>query len=125
AVEASVIFYIVSLAATKISILFLFRRIFPNRGFRAILWGVGAFILAFTIANVLFVAFQCKPISGAWNPTIKAKCINTSGGILAAAVLTIVTDFIILCLPLPSVWKLQLPIIRKLQLICVFLLGTL
>ncbi|KAL8698486.1 MAG: hypothetical protein Q9201_006541 [Fulgogasparrea decipioides] len=125
ALDASVIFYIASLAATKISILFLYRRIFPKREFHAILWGVGAFILAFTIANILFVAFQCKPISGAWNPFIKAKCINTEGGILSAAVLTIVTDVIILCLPLPSVWKLQLPTIRKFQLICIFLLGTL
>lgn len=114
-----------SLAATKVSILFLYRRIFPLRGFHAILWGVGTFIVAFTIANVLFLAFQCHPISGAWNPFIKAKCINTDAAILTAAAMTIATDAIILSLPLPLVWKLHLPRVQKLQLTGVFLLGAL
>ncbi|KAL8708700.1 MAG: hypothetical protein Q9220_006425 [cf. Caloplaca sp. 1 TL-2023] len=124
AIMASVIFYSTSLAATKLSILLLYRRIFPIRKFHIILWGVGIFVSAFTIANVLFVAFQCSPIYGAWNPRVKAKCINTNAGILAVAVLTTVTDVVILCLPLPLVWGLQLPTIRKFQLTLIFLVGT-
>ncbi|KAL8951208.1 MAG: hypothetical protein Q9222_002811 [Ikaeria aurantiellina] len=124
AVNASVILYITSLAATKISILLLYRRIFPNRGFHFVLWGVGIFVSAFTVANVLFVSFACRPVSGGWNPLIKAKCIDSNAAILAVAILTTLTDFVILGLPLPLVWRLQLPTIRKYQLTVVFLLGT-
>ncbi|KAL8880819.1 MAG: hypothetical protein Q9198_001847 [Flavoplaca austrocitrina] len=125
AVKASIIFYIVSLAATKVSILLLYRRIFPQRDFHAILWGVGMFVLAFTVANVLTIIFECRPISAAWMRFIEAKCINTDAAILAVAVFTVVTDCIILGLPLPFVWKLQMPRVRKLQLTALFLLGAL
>ncbi|KAI4219043.1 MAG: hypothetical protein L6R36_008598 [Xanthoria steineri] len=124
AINASIIFYLVSLGATKISILLLYRRIFPNREFHAVIWGMGVFVVAFTIASVLSMIFACKPISGAWNPFIKAKCINTEASILAVACMTIVSNFVILGLPLPIVWKLQLPTIRKFQLTLVFSLGT-
>ncbi|KAL8855422.1 MAG: hypothetical protein Q9178_007934 [Gyalolechia marmorata] len=125
ATTASIVFYNVSLAATKLSILLLYRRIFPHGGFHAVIWAVGIFVVAFTTASVLFIIFSCDPIDGAWNPTIKAKCINDQAAILAVACMTIVSDFIILGMPLPLVWKMQLPIIRKFQLTIVFLLGTL
>ncbi|KAL8637525.1 MAG: hypothetical protein Q9228_005210 [Teloschistes exilis] len=123
AISASVILYIVSLALTKVSILLLYRRIFPQRNYHLILWGVGTFVAAFTFANVVFVIFSCHPIQGAWNPFIKAKCINGEAAVLAVAVLTTVTDLIILGLPLPLVWKLHLPALQRLQLTGVFLIG--
>ncbi|KAL8904325.1 MAG: hypothetical protein Q9171_007088 [Xanthocarpia ochracea] len=124
ATTASIVLYIVSLAATKISILLLYRRIFPLCGFHAFIWAVGIFVVAFTTATVFFIIFSCNPIDGAWNPTIKAKCINEQAAILAIACMTIVSDFIILGLPLPLVWKMHLPRIRKFQLTIIFLLGT-
>ncbi|KAL8863808.1 MAG: hypothetical protein Q9174_007542, partial [Haloplaca sp. 1 TL-2023] len=125
AIQASVIFYITSLALAKISILFLYRRIFPGREFHAVLWSVGAFVLAFTLATIFIISFQCRPISGSWNPYIDAKCIDTNAAILSIAVMTIATDVVILGLPVPLVWKLQLPQAQKVQLTGVFLLGTL
>ncbi|KAL8999138.1 MAG: hypothetical protein Q9169_001917 [Polycauliona sp. 2 TL-2023] len=124
AINASIIFYLVALGATKISILLLYRRIFPNREFHAVIWGMGIFVLCFTTSSVFSMIFACKPISGAWNPAIDAKCINTEASILAVAIMTIISNFVILALPLPIVWKLQLPTIRKFQLTLVFSLGT-
>ncbi|KAI4234895.1 MAG: hypothetical protein LQ352_008145 [Teloschistes flavicans] len=123
AVDASVPFYITSLALTKVSFLLLYRRIFPQRHFHVILWVIGTVTVAFTIANVFFVIFSCHPIRGAWNPLIKAKCINGDAAVLAVAILTIITDLIILGLPLPLVWKLHLPALQKLQLSGVLLIG--
>ncbi|KAI4196374.1 MAG: hypothetical protein LQ346_003233 [Caloplaca aetnensis] len=122
-VTASVVFYITSLSFTKISILLLYRRIFPNRNFHAVLWAVGGFVTAYTVANVLYIIFGCHPIQAVFNPLTKGKCINGEAAILAVATMTIVTDFIILLLPLPLVWKLHLPKIRKFQLTLIFLLG--
>ncbi|KAI4140519.1 MAG: hypothetical protein LQ341_003806, partial [Variospora aurantia] len=124
AISASIILYIASLSLTKVSILLLYRRIFPNRRFHAILWGVGVFVVAFTIANILFIIFGCNPIKAGFNPNILGKCINHEAAILAVAILTVTTDFVILFLPLPLVWKLHLPTNTKFQLTLVFLLGT-
>ncbi|KAL8906230.1 MAG: hypothetical protein Q9207_002152 [Kuettlingeria erythrocarpa] len=125
ATTSGIILYITSLAFTKISILLLYRRMFPIRNFHTILWAVGAFVVAFTVANVLSIIFGCKPIKAAFNPFIKGKCINDGeAAILTFAIMTIVTDFVILLLPLPLVWKLRLPKIRKFQLTFIFLLGT-
>lgn len=88
AINASMIFYLVSLGATKISIFLLYRRVLPNRDFHAVIWGMGIFVLAFIIASSLSMIFACKPISVAWNPSITAKSINTEASILAVAVVT-------------------------------------
>ena len=58
-------------------------------------------------------------------PSIKTKCINTEPSILAVAVMTIISNIVILELPLPIAWKLQLPTIEKFQLTLVFSPGML
>lgn len=98
---------------------------FPLQRFHALLWGVGGFVVAFTTANILIILFGCNPIQAGFNPFIKAKCINYDATILTFACLTTTTDFVILLLPLPLVWKLHLPWTRKFQLTFVFLLGIL
>ncbi|KAL9028665.1 MAG: hypothetical protein Q9196_003008, partial [Gyalolechia fulgens] len=100
AINASVVCYISSLSATKISILLLYRRIFPNRTFHALLWAVGILVLAYTIANVFYVVFECNQIKAGFNQRTRPKCINDEI-MVVIAILTTVTDFIILCLPLP------------------------
>ncbi|KAL8956223.1 MAG: hypothetical protein Q9193_006193 [Seirophora villosa] len=122
-ISAGVIFYIASLSLTKVSFLLLYRRMFPLQGFHALLWGVGGFVVAFTTANILIILFGCNPIEGGFNPFIKAKCIDHDAAILTFACLTTTTDFVILLLPLPLVWKLHLPLTRKFQLTFIFLLG--
>lgn len=71
-------FYTPAIAAVKISVLLLYRRIFPGEKFRKILWLVGSFILCYTVTQELATILQCIPISGAWDPTVhvKAKCIQ-------------------------------------------------
>ncbi|KAL8825258.1 MAG: hypothetical protein Q9170_007866 [Blastenia crenularia] len=122
--NASIIFYITSLLFTKISILLLYRRIFPSRKFHVILWALGIFIFAFSTVNVFVILFQCNPVKAGFNPLIKGRCIDSETMILVVAILTVVTDFVILGLPLPLVWKLQMRRTRKIQVSLIFLLGT-
>ena len=124
-VLASIILYIASMAATKISILLLYRRIFPNKKWHYAFWAVGLFIFAYSVAFGFVVLFPCRPVSGAWNPFIKAKCYDTNVLILVPAILTVITDLIVLVLPIPLVWKLRLPMWRKVQTTSIFFLGGL
>lgn len=119
------LFYCAAIAAVKISCLLLYHRLFPIKVFRRILSSVGGFIVVYTVAQVLLIIFQCKPISRTWNPAIPAKCINISTPNTAIAALNVATDFATLTLPLPLIWRLQLPTTQKLQVSGIFLLGSL
>jgi heme/copper-type cytochrome/quinol oxidase subunit 4 len=68
--------------------------------------------------------FACKPIAGSWDPLIPAVCLNRGGIYLAQAVIGIVTDVLLLLLPVPTVMTLQMPNKQKLGLIGIFAVGS-
>ncbi|KAF5523655.1 hypothetical protein CGCA056_v004233 [Colletotrichum aenigma] len=58
-----------------------------------------------------FVAFlQCIPLEAVWDHTIESKCIKNIAIIwYFNGTFNIVTDFIIITLPIPKIWQLQMP----------------
>lgn len=117
------VFYCPAIACVKFSVLLLYRRIFPNPRLRIIIWCLGAFILCYSLVLSFCIIFQCKPIRGAWDPMIDAKCFNLKIVILLTSSLNVFTDVLTLCLPLPLLWRLKLPKEKKVQLTGIFLLG--
>lgn len=107
----------------KLSALFLLERIFPGRKFRHILWGIGAFVLAYSLAQTFGIIFTCVPVSAIWNPSVKGRCINSDDLYLACSSFNILTDFVILGLPMPKLWKLKISTTQKIQLTITFALG--
>lgn len=113
------------MTATKVSILFLYHRIFPSRAFAKYLKGVGAFVTTFSIAGVLTNVLACLPMKALWEPDIEAKCINEHACLTAMSTIDILTDVVILCLPLSMVWRLQMSTKNKWQVTGMFLVGSL
>ena len=124
-VVANEIVYNPAVVAIKSSILLLYRRLFPGRHFHIILWCVGGFVLSYSIAQCLVEVFECSPVNSLWNPQVKGECIDLSSELIASSVLNVVTDVFLLVLPLPILWRLQISMKRKLELIGIFLLGGL
>ncbi|KAK7738504.1 hypothetical protein SLS53_006023 [Cytospora paraplurivora] len=110
---ASEVIYVPALMTTKISILLLYRRIFPNHKFRIVLWGVGVFILAFAITATFLQIFQCIPIEAIWYTYLERRCVNISADYIAMGTINIVTDVVVLCLTMPQLWRLQMNRTRK------------
>ncbi|KPM41712.1 hypothetical protein AK830_g4838 [Neonectria ditissima] len=118
--------YLGALPVTKISILLLYLRIFPRRGFRIACWVLIGLNAAYFIAFELVSIFQCSPIEGAWKAWDKefpAKCNNINLQGWAAAVLNIVLDVATLILPLVELIKLSLSLRKKIQIILMFSVG--
>ena len=124
-VVAGQIVYNPAVVAIKSSILLLYRRLFPGRHFQIVLWCVGGFVLSYSFAQSVVEVFECSPVNSLWNPQVKGKCINLSAELVASSVLNVVTDVFILVLPLPILWRLQISLERKLELIGIFSLGGL
>lgn len=119
------ILYAPTIGVVKISTLLLFARIFPGPKFKRMLWAVGLFISTYSAVMVITMIFQCKPVNRVWDPTVQADCIDISKVWIVMASMNVLTDFLLLCLPLPQLWKLQMHRETKLQLIGIFSIGSL
>jgi hypothetical protein len=77
----------------------------------------------YAIASVVATIFQCNPIPRAFNKLIEGTCINNAQFWYANAGFSIATDLLILLMPMPLVYQLQIPRIQKIALFIVFTLG--
>ncbi|KAF7901195.1 hypothetical protein EAF00_003416 [Botryotinia globosa] len=115
------LFYILSPATIKLSILFLYMRIFVGERFIRIVYA-HIIVISLWVTIMFFMAvFSCEPISAFW--TNEGKCFNFKGFTIGYAVVNILTDASIWILPWPKIWKLHLPVGQKMALILIFTLG--
>lgn len=82
-------------------------------------------MVAYNLAQVFFEIFQCVPISSAWDPSETGKCVPYGALVLAMGIVNIVTDVIMLILPMPLLWRLKVSATRKWMLMIMFSLGGL
>jgi hypothetical protein len=109
---------------TKVAILFLYLRLIPQKGYRAVIWATMVFVVSTFVATVLAGLFQCSPISFAWDKTIQGgTCFNVTALFYANAGVNIFQDLLIYLLPMRMLWKIQLPMKQKMALIIVFAIG--
>jgi len=119
------VLYVFNLVWTKICILLMYYRIFHFPYFKTWAYAIGTFVILWVICITFLFIFICVPVQKIWNPEIPGRCINQVGTWIANAVSTIATDLVILLLPLPQVWKLQLRTSEKIAVSIAFSLGFL
>ena len=122
---ASEFLYFPTLGMVKISTLLLFARIFPSHYFHRILWAVGLFISIYTMIAMIVMIFQCRPLNAAWDLSINSDCIDLSKLFIVMGSMNVLTDFLLLCLPLPQLWKLQMHRGTRIQVMGIFSIGSL
>ncbi|KAK4157168.1 hypothetical protein C8A00DRAFT_11927 [Chaetomidium leptoderma] len=119
----SIIWYMLSLLATKASILLLYLRVLSFRHSRYVVYALLAMVI---VANGIFslslVFTACKPLHAFWDPVPDAWCrpqrdffINTG--------LHIATDVLMYVLPLPVIVRLRVELRQKLALYGILALG--
>ena len=117
------ILYTTTISTAKLSILLFYRRIFETPVFRQVTQAVGFVVLAWFLAVVLVSIFSCTPIHGYWDHSIPATCIDSRAFYLGNSIANILTDVIILALPVRMIWHLQTSRSQKVALTLVFGLG--
>ena len=75
--------------------------------------------------KILVTVFQCVPVSGYWNKKIPAKCINDDQFFISSSIVNIITDFFLILLPIPYIWRLHRTTPQKIALAGIFILGGL
>ncbi|KAL2209536.1 hypothetical protein CC79DRAFT_1332697 [Sarocladium strictum] len=117
------ILYAFNLGWTKLSLLLMYYRIFHVPYFKKMAWVVGAFVMAWVVCITFLFIFICVPVEKLWYPELPGRCINQVATWIANAASTILTDLIILLMPLPQLWKLRLKKREKIGLTFAFSLG--
>lgn len=123
--------YIVGLSTVKISILLSYLRFFSSPRFRRLVLIVILLNLLYMTGFVIPTIFQCSPTSywwKEWDGERPGHCIARPQRRLQALVWTssafnIVLDVIVLVMPVPLVWKMELNRRKKLLVIFMFTCG--
>ena len=117
--------YPFAISCVRLSIVFLYRRIFSTQKFH--FWSTIA-ICVITLWWVVFTVFTlvpCIPPQSFWNGNqFTARCYNYDSFFLGIGIVEIILDFVILLMPVRMVLKLQMSARRKALLCFIFLLGA-
>ena len=119
------ILWICSNTMVRISIVLLYIQIFQTPTFRIICYGVLQLNMTYFIAVMVQTFLICRSFSFNWDKTIPGgsfgdqKIADRSIGVL-----NLIFDLILVFLPLPMVWKLQMPTNKKVALSIIFGVGV-
>jgi hypothetical protein len=99
----------------KLSLLTLIARIFaPYKRKVQGIYALGVILVIYYITSWILKIRICAPISAYWRLETD-KCLDQSAIILGDSIVSTITDAIILVLPLPLTWSLQIPNEKKLR----------
>ena len=117
--------YTISVGLTKISILLFYSRIFAERKFKIALRITFVLVVLWLVAIEITVLAECVPISGLWDLTVPSRCIELVPFFVGAGVPNVLLNAIIVGLPLPMIWTLDVERKHRWALSAVFGLGAL
>ena len=130
-VGVDTVLYFFAVAFAKIAILIFLYRIFSvDTKFKWSCCFVGSLVSLWTTISALITIFSCRPFMARWSFTFQQehpefKCISTSMIILYYGWFNTVTDYVLLVMPMPLIWKMQMAFSRKLGVVIAFATGAL
>ncbi|KAH3207645.1 hypothetical protein KXW62_006364 [Aspergillus fumigatus] len=75
------------------------------------------------VCDTIVKIFECSPRAKIWDKTLKGHCININIPIIVTSSINVASDFLILVLPIVSVWRLQMRDSKKLGTSMIFAAG--
>ena len=118
------VFYQLTLAFCKISILLLYTRILAYTHARRAALAVIAIVIAYNIFGFVSTLGRCRPLAAFWDNSVQGEC-NPASHMWALISLHIATDFLIFLLPIPLVYRMTMPLGQKIGVLLIFGLGFL
>ena len=111
---------------TKFSYLLFYLRIFVSRPFRIASWVCFGCSSAYWLGSALQVFLICKLFEFNWNPTIPGgSCASQNVAFSTIGTFNLVTDLMIMILPLRFIFKLQMSMLTRPALYGIFSVGLL
>ena len=115
--------YTFAISTIKLSVLLFYLRVFVGQRFRLITKIVAGVVVVYTLANVLLLVLICRPFAANYDMTVGGSCGDQPTAYISIGAYNIISDVVILCLPIPMVWRLKAKREMKIGLTLIFLVG--
>lgn len=89
------------------------------KGIRIYVW---LLLAAYTPVQFLKV-FICWPISSYWDRSVPGRCLDQPKVFLTDTAMAAVTDLIIMMIPIPVLWQVQMSLRKKLKILAMLSAG--
>lgn len=113
-----------SITFPKLAIVALYLNIFNEKWSRRMTWALGAWIVLTGIQYLILISSICEPFAFKWNKTIPGGfCHSTMARYKYGTLPNTLSDAFILVLPIPTLYKLQISILKKVGVSVIFLVA--
>ncbi|KAH7195864.1 hypothetical protein DER44DRAFT_542847 [Fusarium oxysporum] len=119
----STVVYNLALAVIKTIFLLQYYRAIPVRHYKKTYITSVVLVTCWSLSQIFLNTFMCVPIASFWDVTIKGTCILNKSSFYVSAAGNILTDILIMALPIPVLRSLKLGRRQKWILMSVFCLG--
>ncbi|KAK7698693.1 hypothetical protein SLS64_012304 [Diaporthe eres] len=119
--------YAITLAVTKMSILFFYQRIFEGPKVQRVLWATQFFNISLAVAYFIAQCFVSQPLYCEWTFDQGPECTyhDIFDGSGAYSALNAALDLWMVLVAAFLIWKLQMKVTKKLGVIAIFATGFL
>ncbi|KAI0000275.1 hypothetical protein F4779DRAFT_148648 [Xylariaceae sp. FL0662B] len=109
----------------KLSILFLYLELFgTNKAFRRVIWALILLNVIFPIVFIILFNTPCSKLSDSWDPILsQTQCRSVAKEEVASVGATLGLDLCVVMAPIPIIWRLQMPLKKKVAVCSMFSLG--
>ncbi|CZR61605.1 related to L-fucose permease [Phialocephala subalpina] len=126
-VMATEILFCFATSLTKISMLILVYRLVSHSStlLSKIIIGAITLVSAQGVAFCFSVLLQCRMPSLYWTLSFapQPECVSETKLLLAAGIVNTITDAVVVILPMPTVWRVKLPVQQQIILVMLFAAG--
>ncbi|MCJ1446642.1 MAG: hypothetical protein MMC23_007148 [Stictis urceolatum] len=120
---ASTVLYFLCMLPVKLSILSLYARLWTRGNFKIAIRAVIVICVAWFLGGIIPTLVRCSPIEQNWKKSPDGKCLNMFTLFRAVTISNLLTDFLVLMVPILAVRKLNLDKRAKLTLTALFMMG--
>ncbi|GAP85606.1 putative integral membrane protein [Rosellinia necatrix] len=123
-IPAAYVTWTTGTAAFKLSVLFLYQRIFTTKAIKIWSYTLIALTVGYWISFLVVFLTTCTPdISQLWNPRPGGFCRDLNIGQLGSVSTNLAIDVFVIILPMPFLWNLQMRMRNKVAVTMIFSLG--
>ncbi|KAB8270073.1 hypothetical protein BDV30DRAFT_250951 [Aspergillus minisclerotigenes] len=118
------ILYSAACMIPRVVILTLYLRVFNEKGYRIACYILMGLVISLGVADILTGALECIPVQYLWDKSISGHCIDLPLFFRWGTLPNVIMDFLMLILPQPVIWKLQVSKQVKIGLAVTILTGS-
>ncbi|KAI1656745.1 hypothetical protein F4813DRAFT_124430 [Daldinia decipiens] len=115
------------ISSVKLSILWFYYDLFAvNNRLRILIQVTAAACTLWFLVATFVLAFQCQPVEAFWEKLNQAPwCLDTPRVLLGYELTNLFLDATVLCIPIVTISRLNLPTSKKISVLSILLLGAL